>query len=199
MVSRSNRRSITRSSADAVVAEQFRRCHLSFAQQTGNRLVYRALRFLGVGTAGKGIVAVRPFRSITDRADLSGQSPLPDHSRGEVGGTGEVVRRAGRGLPEDDHFGRSSTQADGEGGGEVALGIKMALREGELLGYPECGTPRQDGDLGHGVRVLRERGDKGMAGFVHGDGVFLFGETRVRVVSPPDQEPVPSGAEVLWA
>ncbi len=73
----------------------------------------------------------------------------------------------------------------------------MALGEGQLLGYPECGTSRQDGDLGHGVRVLGEHGDKGMTGFVHSDGVFLFGQKRVRVVSPADQEPVSSGAEVF--
>ena len=45
--------------------------------------------------------------------------------------------------------------------------------------------------------MLGQGGDKGMAGFVDSDGVFLFGQQRVRGVTPADQEAVPSRVEVL--
>jgi hypothetical protein len=87
-------------------------------------------------------------------------------------------------------------EAHGEGVGEVALGVEVALGEGELLGDPEGGTAGQDRDLGHRVGVLGEERHEGVAGLVDGDRVLLVGQQRVRHVSPADQEPVACRVEV---
>ena len=113
-----------------------------------------------------------------------------DMSRGEVGGAGEVIRRAGGGLAEDNDFGGSAAEADGERVGEVALGVRWRCREGQLLGYPERSAPGQDGDLGHGVGVL-VRGRRRGRGRLRGRRRRFLPAAVRSSRTATDQEPVP--------
>lgn len=73
-------------------------------------------------------------------------------------------------FAEDEDLGRPDAEADGERIGEVALGVKVTLGHGRLLGDPQCRASGQDRDFGYRVGVLGEDGNERMAGFMDCNG-----------------------------
>ena len=81
-----------------VPVKQGCRSGLGLQQQPGDLPVDGTLRFLGIGAAREGIVPARPFGPVADRPDHGRETPLANHSGGEIGRARQVVGRAGRRL-----------------------------------------------------------------------------------------------------
>ena len=140
-----------------------------------------------------------PPDGIADRPDGRRQTELAHHLGGQLGGLGEVVGGARRALAEHDELARPAAEADRQHVVEVVLAVEVALDEGELLGDAERLSGRQDRHLGDRVRLVRVRGDEGVAGLVHGDGVLLVGKQHVRALAPTEDDAVTGFVEVRGA
>src|SRR6266704_3573060 len=64
---------------------------------------------------------------IPDGAKSRRQAKLADHLDRQVGGAGQVVRRASRALPKLDQLGCAAAEPHGQGVGEIVLAVKMPL------------------------------------------------------------------------
>src|SRR5215471_9016885 len=105
---------------------------LCLAYQPGHLTVDEGLGCLGEGPAGQPLPAstaeeYRAALGVPDRAKRRRQAKLADHLDRQVGGAGQVVRRAGRALRELDQLGCPAAEPHGQGVGEIVLAVKMPL------------------------------------------------------------------------
>src|SRR5215469_838266 len=105
---------------------------LCLSYQPGNLSVDEGLGCLGEGPAGQPLPAstaeeYRAALGVPDRAKRRRQAKLADHLDRQIGGAGQVVRRAGRALPELDQLGCPAAEPHGQGVGEIVLAVKMPL------------------------------------------------------------------------
>ena len=99
-------------------------------------------------------------------------------------------------LPQYQDLGGPAAQAHGQRVVKIALLVKVAFGNGQLLGDAERLAGGQDGDLGYRVGVRAQRGHQAVTGLVDGHRVLLVGEQGVGGVPPAQQDAVAGGVEV---
>ena len=183
----------------AVVGQQSQGLVLRLPQEPTYLEVYGALRVVGVRGARRLRTReeLRVAGGVADRPEVGAQPELDDHAGGERSGSAQIVGSTGGALSEHDELGSPAAEPDCQRVGEVALGKQVSLCERELFGDAQGHAGGEDRHLGDGVRGGGQCGDQCVACLVHGNSVPLFGQQDVRAVPTPDQDAIPSVAEVL--
>jgi len=185
----------------AVAGEQLAGGVLGLAQQAGDLGVDEALGGIGVLPAAHLLAAEvhRRARAAAHRAERGGQAELAHHPGGEVGRAGQIVRRAGGALAEDEHLRRPAAQAHRQGVAQVALGVQVALVDGQLLGHAQRHARGQDRDHGHRVGVVAVGRHQRVAGLVDRDRALLGGQQHVGALAAAQDDAVARLGEVVVA
>src|SRR5581483_971220 len=100
-----------------------------------------------------------------DRAERA-HAELANHSTGEIGSLLDVVAGASRHLAEENLFSHASTHHDGQSRFQIFLGVRVLIVDGQLHGYPQCHSARDDRDFVQRVGVLAHSGDECVTSFV---------------------------------
>src|ERR1035437_9995200 len=160
-----------------VFCEDARRALVGHLDDAANLIVDFAGDFVGVVGLGGELAAEERLAVVVAedaRAELLAHPEAHDHLLGRRGHLLDVVGGAGADLPKDDLLGRAAAERHRH----RVLELGARGQEAVLLGHgdrvPERLPARDHGDLVHGVGVLEEVADEGVAHLVEGSDQALF-------------------------
>lgn len=147
---------------------------------------------------GEGFLHLVPLVVVVvDVADFLRHTPLCYHEGSHVCDFAEVVRRTRGDGVEVEFLGDTATERHGHAVHELVDVHEVGVAGGEVLGVAKGALATgDDGDLEEGVGPLEVPAADGVAGFVVGDGLLLFGLEDERLLLETADDALDGGFEV---